>query len=67
MTHAVTESIDLPEDDRVFSEKFAHVIADELAAVAKRRSEIIILNDVNLRCDPIGQMLSQKTRDADRI
>jgi hypothetical protein len=40
MTNPANESIDLPEDDRVFSEKFAHVIADELAAIARRRSHL---------------------------
>lgn len=40
MTNRATESIDLPDDDRVFSEKFSHVIADELAAIATRRSHL---------------------------
>lgn len=40
MTDPVMESVDQPEDDRVFNEKFSHVIADELVAIAKRRSHL---------------------------
>ena len=40
MTDPARESVDRPDDDRVFSEKFAYVIADELAAIARRRSHL---------------------------